>query len=63
MNLVQTWGMDIVSTGTNRRDQVIAVEWKKFKKIWGTNPQKGPVDVPAGLEGFVDDMEVTEVRG
>lgn len=63
LKLSATWSCDIIKISTKKKYQIIAMPWKHFRSIWGTNPYRGEWNVPEGTEDFIESVEVIKVTG
>ena len=62
LRFVTEWNARILSLGTQKPVAVIAIRWQGYKLIWGRNPKRGIVEVPAGAEDFMQSVTVIDVK-
>jgi|TARA_Y100000310_G_scaffold221403_1_gene222966 hypothetical protein len=55
------WHCRIIKISTIKRQAILAIHWKKFKDIFGTNPHVGEFEVPINTEHFIDEVKVIHV--
>jgi len=58
----QLWGLKLIQTSTNSDLVIISFPWKTFKKIFGYNPQKGPLDLPNPLNVFINEAHIIKIE-
>ena len=56
------WSCFILKGGTTQKEATISMPARRFKKMFGTNPQVGEYVVPAGADHFISSVKVTKVN-
>lgn len=60
-DLVSIWNLRMISSSTRSETAIISISWKKFKNIFGSNPQVGEIDVPVKMQKYVNKVEIKRV--
>jgi len=60
-DLVSVWDLRLITSSMDSDTTVVSVPWKKFKDIFGSNPQVGGIAVPIKLQKFVHNIIVDQV--
>jgi hypothetical protein len=56
------WSCFLLGGGTKKKEAIISMPAKKFKKIFNTNPQIGEYEVPQGASHFISSVNVKEIK-
>jgi hypothetical protein len=63
LRLATIWDCDLIKISTKKKYQLIAMPWKHFNDIWGSNPYRGKWHIPENTEDFIESVEVIKVTG
>lgn len=61
-DLVNIWGFELLSSGTDKEIAVIRIQVKDFRKIFGQEPKTGEYPVPAGTTTFITAVSVLKIE-
>lgn len=62
LEMANIWRCHLVKVSPSKPMQVIKMPWKSFKKIWGTNPKKGVIEIPSGTEFFITSIRILDIQ-
>jgi len=57
------WDCQIIHLSSKKGNVVLAMQLNKFETIFGVMPEITKYNVPRNTEGFIESLEVTEIRG
>ena len=61
-DLVNIWGFELLSSGTDTEIAKIRIQVKDFRKIFRKEPQVGIQNVPEGAASFVAGVSVIKIE-
>lgn len=61
-DLVNIWGFDLLSSGTNKQEATIRIPVKDFRKIFGKEPKIGKWSPPSGTTQFIENVNVIKIE-
>jgi len=62
LDMVNKWGMRLISMGTFTEIAVVGIQKEKFKTMFKYNPYVGEHEVPGNAKSFISSIRVTKIN-